>query len=143
MHLNTHFQAEGEFARWQLEVGQGKHIDQQSTISLPDHFKCRENTVASLIDTIYPGITTSNLPLQYFAEHTILSSLNSDIDSLNGKELEDFPRPVQVFHSADSIPTSEQTGEEDVMLNYPVEYLNEINCTGILLAKLEVKIGYP
>ena len=143
MRLNTHIQAEAEFATWQLEVGQGKHMDQQSNISLPNHFKCRENTMASLIDSIYPGINTPNHPSQYFAERTILSSLNSDVDSLNGKALEEFPGQAQVFHSADSIPTSEQSGGEDAMVNYPVEYLNEINCTGIPLAKLEVKIGCP
>ena len=142
MRLNTHIQAEAEFARWQLEVGKGKHTDQQSNISLPAHFKCRENTVDSLIDSIYPGITTPHPP-QYFADRTILSSLNSDVDSLNKKALENFPGPVQVFHGADSIPTSEQSGGEDPMLNYPVEYLNEINCSGLPLAKLEVKVGCP
>jgi hypothetical protein len=143
MRLNTHIPAEAEFARWQLEVGQGKHTDAQSNISLPAHFKCRENAVASLIDSIYPGINTPNHPSQYFAERTILSSLNSDVDSLNSKALEDFPGPVAVFQSADSIPTSEQNGGEDAMLNYPVEYLNEINCTGLPLARLEVKVGCP
>jgi len=142
MCLNTHIQAEADFARWQLEVGQGKHTDQQSNISLPAHFKCRENTVDSLIDSIYPGISTPHPP-QYFADCTILSSLNSDVDSLNKKALERFPGPVQVFYGADSIPTSEQSGGKDPMLNYPVEYLNEINCSGLPLAKLEVKVGCP
>jgi len=45
-----------------------------------------------------------------------------------------------VFYSADSILTSE-LGENDPLLNYPVEYLNKINCTGFPLARLEVKIG--
>jgi hypothetical protein len=50
-------------------------------IALPDHMKCRENTVDSLIDTIYPGIGGGNLAAEYFSEHTILSSLNVDVDS--------------------------------------------------------------
>ena len=29
------------------------------------------------------------------------------------------------------------------MLNYPVEHLNEINCSRMPLAKLEIKIGCP
>ncbi|KAH9010953.1 hypothetical protein EDB83DRAFT_2234231, partial [Lactarius deliciosus] len=70
-------------------------------VSLPDHFKCRENTVASLIDTIYPGVSTPNQPNQYFSEHTILSSLNADVDSLNKSVLEKFPGQVKVFNSAD------------------------------------------
>ena len=62
MQLNTNIEAERNFAKWQLEVRQGKHTDEGGNISLPDHFKCRENTVASLIDTIYPEISTPNLP---------------------------------------------------------------------------------
>ena len=29
------------------------------------------------------------------------------------------------------------------MLNYPVKYQNQINCSGLSLAKLELKIGCP
>jgi hypothetical protein len=97
--------------------------------------KCMENTVASLIDTIYLGISTPNLPNQYFSERTVLSTLNADVDSLNKYVLEKF--------SADFIPSSEQSGADDPMLNYPVEYLNEINCSGLPLAKLELKLGCP
>ena len=49
--------------------------------------KCRENTVGSLIDTIYPEISTLNVFIEhlfnYFSEHTVLSTLNVDVDSLN------------------------------------------------------------
>jgi hypothetical protein len=143
MRLNTTLEAERKFAEWQLEVGQGKHTDDNGNVSLPDHMKCQENTVDSLIDTIYPGITTVNHPPDYFSERTVLSGLNVDVDSLNKSVLAKFPGEARVFHSADSIPTSEQSGEEDPMLNYPVEYLNEINCSGLPLAKLELKIGCP
>jgi hypothetical protein len=143
MRLNTNIEAERDFAKWQLEVGQGKHTDEGCNISLPDHFKCRENTIASLIDTIYPGISTPNLPTQYFSERTVLSTLNADVDSLNKYVLSKFPGQIKEFHSADFIPTSEQSGGDDPMLNYPVEYLNEINCSGLPLAKLELKVGCP
>ena len=48
---------------------------------------------------------------------------------------------MQLFHSADCIPSTEQTGEDDPLLHYPPEYLNEINCSGLPLAKLELKVG--
>ena len=76
MHLNTNIQVEQDFAKWQLEVGQGEHTDENCNVSLPEHFKCPENTVDSLIDSIYPGIATPDLPPQYFSERTILSSIN-------------------------------------------------------------------
>jgi hypothetical protein len=145
MRLNTIIEAECNFARWQLEVGQGMHTDEGGNITLPDSFKCEENKVASLISTIYPGISTPNLsnPEKYFSEHTILSSLNTEVDCLNAEVLSKFSGEVQVFYSADSIPTSEQSGQEDIMLNYPVEYLNSINCSGLPLSKLELKEGCP
>jgi hypothetical protein len=143
MRLNTHIPAEREFAKWQLDIGQGKHIDQQGNTPLPHNFRCDENTVGSLIDTIYPGIHTPNLPPEYFSQRTILSCLNDDVDSLNTNVLEKFPGQSHMFSSADYIPPSEQTGEDDPLLNYPVEYLNSIKCSGFPLAKLEVKTGCP
>jgi ATP-dependent DNA helicase PIF1 len=143
MRLDTAIEAEKDFAKWQLDVGKGMHTDNESNILLPNPYHCRENTVASLIETIYPGITRPNLSAEYFAERTILCCLNKDVDTVNHKVLQEFPGQSQVFYSADSIPTSELSGEDDPLLNYPIEYLNEINCTGMPLANLEVKIGCP
>ena len=147
MRLNTAIEAERLFAQWQMEVGQGKHTDEACNITLPGFMKCRENTVECLIDSIYPGISSLMISIDhlanYFSKRTVLSTLNVDVDSLNQSVLSQFPGQVKVFHSADFIPSSEQSGEEDPMLNYPVEYLNQINCSGLPLAKLELKIGCP
>jgi hypothetical protein len=142
MRLNTALEAEADFAKWQQDVGQGRHTDAKSIISLPNYFKCRENKVSSLIDCIYENIEMPH-SAKYFAERTILSSLNADVDSINQEVLQRFPGESHVFYSADCIPTSEQSGGDDPMLNYPVEYLNAINCSGLPLAKLEVKVGCP
>jgi hypothetical protein len=146
MWLNTSIEAESAFAEWQLEVGQGKHTDEGGIISLPDHMKCRVNSIDSLIDTIYPGISTPNFQNTcYFSDHTVLSSLNVDVDSLNKSVLARFPGPLalKVFHSADFIPTAKQSGGEDPIQNYPAEYLNQTNCSGLPLARLELKVGCP
>ena len=45
MRLNTNDPAERAFAQWQLDLGHGKHTDENDDIILPDHFKCPENTV--------------------------------------------------------------------------------------------------
>jgi hypothetical protein len=143
MRLNTHIEEEANFARWQLEVGHGQHTDENLTISLPDHFCCPDNSVDSLINTIYPNIHIPNQADQYFSEHIILSSMNKTVNSLNKTVLSKFPGPAQLFHSVDFIPNSERLGEDDPLLNYPVEYFNEINCGSLPLAKLELKIGCP
>jgi hypothetical protein len=135
-------ETEKNFAQWQLDVGHGKHTDQEANISLPDHFKCPENTLASLVNVIYPGI--KNLPHppdQYFTERTILTARNEDVHSINAHMLKDFPGEERMYHGADSV--TRQGDEEETELLYPVEYLNSINASGLPLAKLTLKIGCP
>jgi ATP-dependent exoDNAse (exonuclease V) alpha subunit len=139
MRLNTDDLQEREFAKWQLEVGKGGHTDEGGNIDLPDHFKCPQNSVDSLIDSIYPGIyDQAQHSDQYFSERVILASKNDDVDDLNHHILHRFPGQEHIFHSADSIANNEN-GE----LLYPPEYLNSINCSGLPLAHLALKVGAP
>jgi hypothetical protein len=143
MRLNTTDEHEREFAQWQLDIGHGRHTDENGNLILPDHFHCRENTIESLIETIYPGITYHIPPTdQYFAECTILASRNDDVDCINTDILKQFPGEIQTFLSADTIKNNNGEGGQDVLM-YPVEYLNSINCSGLPLHKLELKKGCP
>jgi PIF1-like helicase len=142
MRLNTHVKAERNFAKWQLEVGHGKHTDETGSITLPDHFKCTENSITSWVQTIYPEINQLPLPPdQYFAEHTILTSQNDDVDDINEEMLRQFPGEERKFVSADSVKGNGEHGNNDLL--YPVEYLNSINCSGLPLEKLKLKVGCP
>jgi hypothetical protein len=60
---------EANFAKWQLEVGHGQHTDEDANIILPPYFHCPLNTVESLIDSVYPGISyLPHPPDHYFTE---------------------------------------------------------------------------
>jgi len=142
MRLNTGNDVERQFAEWQLRVGHGDFTDASDDITLPDHFHCPENTVQSLIDTIYPGVSAIQQPDQYYADRTILCSRNDDVHELNKKILDSFPGDEKTYFSADSIPTGEGNGDQGDLM-YPVEYLNTIQCSGLPLAKLTLKIGCP
>jgi ATP-dependent DNA helicase PIF1 len=142
MRLNTHVDAERNFAKWQLEIGHGKHTDATGNTTLPDHFKCTENTVPSLISAIYPGINQlPHPPDHYFSERTILTSRNDDVDDINEEMLSAFPGEMKEFLSADSVKANNEDGQGELM--YPVEYLNSINCSGLPLHKLQLKVGCP
>jgi len=135
-------EAERNFAKWQLEVGHGKHTDEAGSMTLPDHFKCPENTISSLISAIYPGINElPHPPDDYFASRTILTSRNDDVDDINEKMRSDFPGEEREFLSADSIKGNQENGEGELL--YPVEYLNLINCSGLPLHRLKLKVGCP
>ena len=142
MRLNTHVDAERNFAKWQLEIGHGKHTDEARNTKLPDHFKCTENTISSLISAVYPGIKElPHPPDLYFAERTILTSRNDDVDDINEKMLLDFPGVMKEFLSADSVKANNEDGQEELL--YPVEYLNSITCSGLPLHKIKLKVGCP
>ena len=67
--------AQHDFAKWQLDVDHGKLTNDEGNITLPDYFKCSENTLDSLVDTIYPAIGDLSHPLdQYFCECMLLSA---------------------------------------------------------------------
>lgn len=87
---------ERKFAQWQLDVGHGKHTSIEWNITLPDKFKCAENSVKSLMDTIYHDIGDPHDD-KYFEEWSILSGRNDDVDDLNRKILKDFPREEIVY----------------------------------------------
>ena len=142
MRLNTQVQAERDFAKWQLEIGHGKHTDEAGNIKLPDHFKCTENTVSSLISTVYSGVNEiPHPPDHYFAERTILTSRNDDVDDINEEMLSKFPGEEKEFMSADSVKSNNENGEGELL--YPVEFLNSIKCSGLPLHKLQLKVGCP
>ena len=142
MRLNTANEVERQFAEWQLRVGHGDFTNDSDNITLPDHFKTPENTVQSLIDTIYPGVATNPQPDQYFADRTILCSWNDDVHELNKKILDSFPGVEKDYFSADSIPIGEGNGQQGDLM-YPVEYLNTIQCSGLPLSKVTLKVGCP
>jgi len=134
-------QTERDFAQWQLEVGHGKHTNTDGDITLLDEFKCPQNTLDSLIDTIYPGISDDSLPLdQYFANCCILSARNEDVHSINAQVLDKFPGEERIYQSADGVVSE---NDNDISSMYPVEFLNSINASGLPLAKLKLKIGCP
>jgi hypothetical protein len=133
-------QSEREFAEWQLSVGQGDHTDDNANITLPDHFRCAENTLESLIETIYPNISNFPHPSdQYFSDHILLSARNEDVHAINSHILNNFPGNEHVYHSADSVGSE---GDEEEF-QYPVEHLNSMNASGLPLAKLVLKKGCP
>ena len=63
------------------------------------------------------------------------------MDDISEEILRQFPGKEREFMSADTIKNNGNDGNGDLM--YPVEYLNSINCSGLPLSKLKLKMGYP
>jgi hypothetical protein len=131
-----------QYAQWLQEMGSGQHTQPNGTIELPQHVALPENTVESLISTVYPGFSEDGVMTpQYLSERTILSARNEDVDSVNSIMLQQMSGNETVYQSADSAVDTGDT--EDAIVSYTTEYLNSINVSGLPLARLTLKVGSP
>ena len=53
-----------------------------------------------------------------------------------------YPGEVKWFYSADRVLNDNPDDQEEELM-YPVEYLNEINCSGLPLVKMKLKLRCP
>jgi hypothetical protein len=128
------------FASWLLDVGSGRGLPADNSITLPPEMRCG-NTPESLISAIYPAIEDPNHTDQYFLDRTILSGRNDDVDELNASILSKFPGQESILWSADKVDT-EHVGANEAHL-YPSEFLATLRATGLPLARLALKPGCP
>ena len=63
------------------------------------------------------------------------------MDNINEKMLSEFPGEKKEFLSADSVKGNNENDEGELL--YLVEYLNSINCSGLPLHNLQLKVGCP
>jgi ATP-dependent exoDNAse (exonuclease V) alpha subunit len=131
-----------QFADWLLDVGHGREnaTSPEDLITLPPDMNSGEN-ISKLIDALYPGVNVPQ-PDKYFTDRTILSARNDDVDEINDLVLSNFPGERKIFQSADTAEVL-RDAETDEELQYPPEYLNTINVSGLPLAKLSLKVGSP
>jgi len=125
------------FAQWLLEVGDGRGLSPEKTISLPVAMVTPHNTLDSLIDLIYPNIAVQPKPDSFFLDRTILTTTNDCVDDINTHLLNRFPGGETTLLGFDTV------AEGGDAHNYPIEYLNSMAIPGLPLAHLKLKKGCP
>ena len=136
---HTALNEEQSFADWLLSVGHGNDIDENGTIAFDPQMRVSDLT--SLTDSIYPNISNTVPPLQYFLDRIILAPKNTDVDHLNSTVLGDMPGAEAVFYSADSIES--EPGADSMQESIPVEFLRSLDASGLPSGELHLKPGCP
>ena len=130
------------FAKFQLDLGSGKNLPPDGSISIPQDLCLTGSTIEPLIHHIYPGISSNPPPPpSYFTNRMILAPRNEDVHIINGNIIDMFQASAantKVYQSADSAIIREQESDE-----IPVEFLNAINVPGLPVSKLTLKVGSP
>jgi hypothetical protein len=102
--------------------------------------KCPQNTVDSLIDSIYPRLDQQHHGNAYFLERTILAPRNDDVAVINSMVLSRFMGEKKVFQAADEMV---EDPNNEIAKTVPIEFLNSITTSGLSPARLELKLGCP
>ena len=128
------------FAQWLLDVGHGRNLDTNHTISLPPTMVTHDEDI--LINTIFPDIQNIHLhpsPALYFLEHAILAPHNEDVRQTNQKILNKMTGREIVYHSADSIENEGENVRDDI----PEDFLRSLEPSSLPPSELKMKIGCP
>ncbi|KAF0702191.1 hypothetical protein AaE_016068 [Aphanomyces astaci] len=139
-----------EWAKTLVDIGNGTYSEQDiygsSMICLSDAIVRNWETDQDLnayINQIYGNINNPANPPEYMSERAILAPKNVVVDEYNAKVLRKMNSSAMfTCLSADSVA---QEGEDvdDTAVEFPSEFLNSINISGLLPHKLEFKVGYP
>ncbi|GBP50104.1 hypothetical protein EVAR_17365_1 [Eumeta japonica] len=94
--------------------------------------------IEELITKVYPDISQiENKDHQWMCQRAILAARNSNVDEINDIILSKLPGDIVTYTSIDTV-----MDQEDVV-NYPQEFLNSLNPSGLPPHSLNLKIGAP
>ncbi|CAJ0923026.1 unnamed protein product [Ranitomeya imitator] len=131
-------QDEVEYNSWLLKLGNGElsnvYCLPEDTIEIPNSF-IEEGDLSTAI--IGDSIEITDATVEAIANKAILTPLNNDVHALNYKILSQVQGEHSTYRSIDTI-----VEEEGVILtDYPVEFLNSLNPTGMPPQELKLKPG--
>ena len=146
MKLNTNMRAHlsgdedaTDFANLLRQIGDGRipFSEEPDTIKIPTELgKCVEN-LEELKTQVYPNLAGNSTRPEWLAERAIISPTNRNVNRLNTWLMDDFPGEEKEYRSVDSAMSD---GEA---VQYPVEFLNSLELTGMPSHILKLKIGSP
>jgi hypothetical protein len=132
-----------QFAKWLLEVGDGNHTTPEGTITIPPEMRCG-NSVSNLFSSIYPLIHQPQDD-EFFAQRTILTSRNTEVQEINTELLKKFPGEEMSFPGVNSVQREAGADAAENLAHeiYPPEYLAFLTTSGLPLSDLRLKLNAP
>ncbi|XP_028101779.1 uncharacterized protein LOC114301074 [Camellia sinensis] len=129
-----------QFGEFLLRVGDGVQptivdeiIKVPTSMAIPWN---GEESIVRLLQEIYPDIRNHSFDAGYMVSRGIITPRNEDVDKLNKKIIQRFPRESRVYHSFDKV-------ENDTQILYQQEFLNSISPGGMPPHALHLKVGAP
>ncbi|XP_039968358.1 uncharacterized protein LOC120780136, partial [Bactrocera tryoni] len=123
-----------EFSKQLLKIGDGKMAsDQNGFITLPNNFSIIVSSKEELIDGVFPNIAQNYNNHDWLRERAILAPKNVNVNEFNFHIQEKLPDNSETYKSIDTAMNDEDA------VNYPVEFLNSLEPTGMPPHNLNLK----
>ena len=136
-HLSGNSSAQ-QFADKLLQIGSGSaNIEDSDGLVPVDRIGRLVDTDDDLLQAVFPDLTHLFRNLAWIRQRAILAPQNETVNIINKALLSKVPGDVRVYKSIDS------TCEPSEAVNYPTEFLNSLELSGVPSHALELKEGAP
>lgn len=128
-----------QFSQQLLQIGDGKYPIDENTkeLSFPSNFCQLEESLQNVIQRVFPNITHNFKNYDWLGERAILAPKNDDVNKINHQILLTLPGEMMKYNSIDTVM------DENQSVNYPIEFLNSLEPSGMPPHVLQLKIGAP
>ena len=119
------------YSQWLLDVGDGKCGEGE--LSIPPSMNTDQESLESLVDFVFPGLSTKFRDTAWVGKRAIMSPTNREVEEINDFVIKLIPGEQVDFKSIDDT----EEGNSD----YTPEFLNTIEMSGIPPHLLKLKKG--
>ena len=126
------------FAAFLLLLGNGLlPVDENETIAIPEPMATCVPTLEALKDCVFPNLNENLSNLEWVRDRAILAPRNETVREGNKLMLAEVHGESRVYQSIDTCCDPDQA------VNFPTEYLNSLQISGMPDHILELKLGVP
>lgn len=128
-----------EYTKELLEICNGTYPSNIETqeITFGTKFGHIQNTIGELIENVYSNLSQNFNNYNWLSERVILTPKNENVNKLNLQIQLKVPGYIKKYKSIDKIM------DDNLVVNYPTEFLNSLNPPGLAEHLLILKEGSP
>lgn len=127
-----------EFSSLLLRIGDGLlPMDDNGNITLGPDLCTLHNSSEQLIASVFPNIRMNYKNQDWLCKRAILAPTNDVVTDLNNRILAQIPGYERTYTAFNSVMN------QDEAINYPVEFLNSLELSGVPQHILKLKVGVP
>ncbi|XP_053968773.1 uncharacterized protein LOC128870203 [Anastrepha ludens] len=132
-------EASREFSNQLLQIGEGRFMNTPGNYSetFPDNFCRLATSAADIVNSVFHDIEVNFKNQEWLRERAILAPRNDQATNLNIAIQNKLPGAVKTSKSIDTVV------DEDQAVNYPIEFLNSLEPSGMPSHQLHLKRGSP